>query len=202
MTATRWTSVLWTIVLLAGCDSKMAEDKQPLEPVLAEESAEPPTVARDGANWRFSPWARDLPVATSAQWGMLPHATDYGRFAVGIIRRSGGNAIQVLCNRNRMTVAIFVWPRALSDPQDKPRELSLSFDGGSPAGQDWLVTPAGFGLWDYDAGFNDVIDGLSEHRSVTLAVRGSGPEAEQDTITLAGAKAAIDLVRHVCSGAD
>jgi hypothetical protein len=202
MAAARWTSAFWAVVLLAGCDAKLAEDKQNPDTLPAEASTEPPTVARDGPNWRYSPWARDLPVATSAQWGMLPHATDYGRFAVGIIRRNGGNAIQVLCNRIRMTVNIFVWPRELSDPKDKPRELTVTFAGGASARQDWLVTPAGFGLWDNDAGFNDVIHGLSENRSVTLAVRGSGPEAEQDTISLAGAKAAIDLVRHACSNAD
>jgi hypothetical protein len=193
-----WLATVWAALFLTACDAKVAEEKPAPQPVFPDEGSDPPTVAKDGPDWKYSPWARDLPVATSAHWGILPHVTNYGTLGVGIIRRSGGNAIQVLCNGNRNTLSVFVWPRELSELADAPKHLALGFDGGALTTQDWLVTPAGFGLWDYDDGFNDVIHGLSQHGRVTVSVRGSGPEAEQDMFSLAGAKAAIDLVDRAC----
>jgi hypothetical protein len=119
-----------------------------------------------------------------------------------ILRPSGDHAVQVLCHRLQGHMQVRVWPPNWENgPLDGPpeaRRLALGFDGKAPVRQIWSNDANGFTLAARDPGFENIVDKLQSHQTMTLVTEGANAKQMSEELPLDGARQAIDLVFADC----
>jgi len=136
-------------------------------------------------------------------WGYELQGGDRLLSKAEILRPSGDHAVQVICHRLQGHMQVRVWPpNWVNAPLDGPpeaRRLALGFDGKAPVRQIWSNDANGFTLAARDPGFENIIEKLESHQTMTLVTEGAHASEIREELPLAGARQAIKLVFADCN---
>jgi hypothetical protein len=140
--------------------------------------------------------------ATTTHWGYQLQSGDRMVSTATILRPSGDHAVQVICNHLQGHMQIRVWPpnwaNAPLDGAPEARRLALGFDGKEPVPQFWSDDANGFTLAARDPGFEDTVQKLETHQSMTLVTAGAHAQQIREELPLNGARQAIEHVYADC----
>ena len=90
------------------------------------------------------------------------------------------------------------WANAPLDGPPEARRLALGFDGKAPVRQIWSDDANGFTLARRDPGFEDIVQKLKSHQTMTLVTEGANAKETREELPLEGALQAIERVYADC----